>query len=286
MATDERITDLPTVSSAQLTDIIYAVQGASLPSNLGVSVQETMQQVFNLMLSNTVLHNIGNPNGALAGNTYQLCWDTTHNVMYVCTTSGTSVTAVWTAIPPGSGITTPASGGTGVSNPTAHTFAIAEGSANFNFIGLTNGEFFLGATGADPVPSTFIAGPGISISVGSDSVTISGTASAMGWTDVTGTSQAMLPDNGYTANNAGLVTFTLPATAAYGTELVVIGKGAGGWTIVENSGQNIQVGATSTTVTTGSVSSTNQFDAITLICTTANTTWTVQSAPQGNLSIV
>jgi hypothetical protein len=287
MSTNEMITQLPTVATSALTDIIYAVQGYVSPSSPGTSVQETLQQVFNLMLSNTVLHHAGNPNGAVAGNVYQLCWDTTNSIMYVCTTSGTSSSAVWTDISPGSSLITPALGGTGVSDPTAHTLPVAEGASNFNFLGpLTNGQLLIGSAGADPVPTTLTAGPGISIANGAGSITISGTASGIGWTDVTGASQAMAADSGYTANNAGLVTFTLPSTAAYGTGLAVVGKGAGGWKINVGTGQNIQVGSLSTTVTTGSVASTNQFDAINLVCTTVNTTWTVLGGVQGNLTIV
>lgn len=286
---NERITDLPTVTNASLSDIIYAVQGFTGPSNLGVSVQETLQQVFNLMLANTILHNAGNPNGAVAGNIYQLCWDTTDSIMFVCVTSGTATSAVWTDISPGSGVVTPTNGGTGVSNPTAHTLPVAEGSSNFNFLGpLTNGQILIGSSGVDPVPANLSAGPGISISNGAGTITISGTASGIGWTDVTGTSQAMVADNGYTANNVGLVTFTLPATAAYGTGLAVVGKGAGGWKIAQNAGQNIQIGTTSSTVGVGgSVASTNQFDSINFVCTTANTTWTVLGGPQSSgLTIV
>lgn len=284
---NEMITSLPTVANASLSDIIYAVQGFTSPSNLGVSVQETLQQVFNLMLSNTILHNAGNPNGAVAGNTYQLCWDTTDSVMFVCVTSGTTSSAVWVDISPGSGLISPTNGGTGVSNPAAHTLPVAEGASAFNFLGpLTNGQVLIGSNGLDPVPGTLTAGPGISIVNGAGTVTISGTASGIGWTDVTGVSQAMAADSGYTANNAGLVTFTLPATAAYGTGLAVVGKGAGGWKINVGTGQNIQVGSSSTTVTTGSVASTNAFDSINLVCTTANTAWTVLGGVQGNLTIV
>jgi hypothetical protein len=283
---NEMITQLPTVTSASPSDIIYAVTGYISPSSPGTSVQETLQQISTLMLSQTILNNAGNPNGSVAGNTYQLCYDTTHLVLYVCTTSGSASTAVWTSV--GSSLATPANGGTGVSNPTAHTLPVAEGSSNFNFLGpLTNGQLLIGSTGADPVAASLSAGPGISIANGAGSITISGTASGIGWTDVTGTTQAMVADNGYTANNAGLITFTLPATAAYGTGLAVVGKGAGGWTIAQNSGQNIQIGSTSSTVGAGgSVSSTNRFDSINLVCTTANTTWTVLGGPQGNFTIV
>lgn len=285
---NEMITQLPTVPNSSMSDIIYAVNGFVSPSIPGTSVQETLQQVFNLFLANTILNNSGNPNGSVAGVQYQLCWDKTNNLMYICTTSGSSSTAIWTALPPNTGIVSPADGGTGVANPPAHTLPIAQGASNFNFLGpLTNGQLLIGVTGSDPMPATLTAGPGISIAPGAGSIMISGTASGIGWTDVTGTSQAMTADNGYTANNAGLVTLTLPATAAYGTGLAVVGKGAGGWTIAQNAGQNIQIGSSSSTVGVGgSVSSTNRFDVVNFVCTTANTTWTVISGPQGNLTIV
>jgi hypothetical protein len=86
----------------------------------------------------------------------------------------------------------------------------------------------------------------------------------------------MAINTGYTANNASLITFTLPATAAYGTELYVVGKGTGLWTIAQNAGQSIHFGAINTTTGTGgSLSSTLQYDVIGMVCTVANTAWTV-----------
>jgi hypothetical protein len=97
MATEQMFTSLPTVGTAQMTDIICAVQGyTSSPLSLGLSVQETLQQVYNLFQSNLILSYPGNPNGFVAGTTYQLCWDTVDNVLWVCTTSGIASTAVWT----------------------------------------------------------------------------------------------------------------------------------------------------------------------------------------------
>lgn len=153
---------------------------------------------------------------------------------------------------------------------------------------LTNGQLIIGSTGATPVPGTLSAGPGISIANGAGTITISGTGSGIGWTNVTGTTQAGAADSGYVSNNAGLVTITLPTTAAFGTAFSIIGAGAGGWKIAQNAGQNVQVGNVSSTVgVTGSVASTNQFDSIDLLCTVANTTWTTLGAPQGSaLTIV
>lgn len=148
---------------------------------------------------------------------------------------------------------------------------------------LTNGQIIIGSTGGTPTPATLTAGSGISISNGAGSITISGTGSGIGWTEVTGTSQTMTADSGWITNNAGLVTLTLPATAAVGTAISVIGKGAGGWTIAQNVGQNVQVGNVSSTVGAGgSVSSSNRYDSLDLICTTANTTWTALGAPQSS----
>lgn len=146
---------------------------------------------------------------------------------------------------------------------------------------MTNGQVLIGSTGGTPTLATLTAGSGISISNGAGSITISGTGSGIGWTEVTGTSQSMTADSGWITNNAGLVTLTLPTTAAVGTAISVIGKGAGGWRIAQNTGQNIQVGNVSTTVgASGSVSSSNNYDSLDLICTTANTTWTALGAPQ------
>ena len=98
---NERCTELPVTSAATMSDIICAVQGYVSPSNLGLSVQETLAQVFALFQNNMILSNAGNPNGAVAGSTYQLCWDTTDSLLYICTTTGTSSTAVWTLITSG-----------------------------------------------------------------------------------------------------------------------------------------------------------------------------------------
>lgn len=109
----------------------------------------------------------------------------------------------------------------------------------------------------------------------------SGGGGGMSWTEVTASTANLAADTGYIANNATGVTFTLPVTAALGTQISIIGKGAGGWVIEQNAGQNIQIGSMSTSVGVGgSIESTNQFDSLTLICTTADTTWTILGAPQ------
>ena len=89
-----------------------------------------------------------------------------------------------------------------------------------------------------------------------------------------------------TDNGASLVTYTLPATAAQGSIFRVFGSSSGGWKIGQAAGQTCHVGSSATTAGTGgSIASTNQWDNIELICTTANTTF-VAHGVQGNLTIV
>lgn len=130
------------------------------------------------------------------------------------------------------------------------------------------------------------AGTGISVTPGANTITIAATGSSFTWTEVTGTSQAMAVNNGYILNNAGLVTATLPSTAAVGDIVRVAGKGAGGWLIAQNSGQTIFFGSSTTsTGAGGSLASTHRRDCIELICVTANNDWDVLSSI-GNITVV
>ena len=163
------------------------------------------------------------------------------------------------------------------------TLAVTRGGLGIGTVP-TNGQIPIG-NGANYVAATITAGTGISISVGAGSITISSNGAAP-WVDETGASVTMATNTGYTSDDgASLVTFTLPATAAIGDWVEINGKGSGGWTLIEGSGQIIHFGNQTTTVTTGSISSTNQWDCIRLRCVTANTTFTVVSAV-GNLTIV
>lgn len=104
------------------------------------------------------------------------------------------------------------------------------------------------------------------------------------FTEITNTSQTMSNNNGYILNNAALVTATLPSTAAVGDLVWIIGKGIGGWRISCNAGQVIHFGNRDTSVG-GFLDSTNQYDAIQLLCTAADTDWTCTGIAQGNMSV-
>lgn len=132
---------------------------------------------------------------------------------------------------------------------------------------------------------TFLtAGSGITIT----GTTITASATSFSWTEVTGTSQTAAVNSGYVANNASLVTITLPSTAAIGDVIKVLSKGAGGWRISQNANQQIRLGLYTTTVGTGGyVQSSELGDTIELVCTTSGTStvWTMASNV-GNLTYI
>lgn len=150
----------------------------------------------------------------------------------------------------------------------------------------TDGQVLISSSSTTPAWASLSAGTNITITPGSNTITIATTATPFAWTEVTGTSQSMAVNNGYILNNAGLVTATLPTTAAVGDLISLVGKGAGGWLLAQNASQLIHFSsATTTTGAGGSLASTNQYDCVDIICTVANTTWTVRHAV-GNLTIV
>ena len=107
------------------------------------------------------------------------------------------------------------------------------------------------------------------------------------FSNTTGSTQAMVVNTGYVANDgASLVTFTLPPTASVGQVVAVQGAGTGLWKVAQNAGQSISFNAVTSTVGTGgSVSSMSQFDSIYLMCVIANTTWVVNNSV-GDLSVI
>lgn len=155
-----------------------------------------------------------------------------------------------------------------------------------NLSSATDGQLFIGKSDGSMSVANLTEGSNISIVNGNGTITISSTGGGGGltWNDVTGTTQTISPDNGYTANNASLVLFTLPSTCVYGKTFSVAYKGTGGWKIAQNAGQQIICGNRQTTAGTGGyIQSTDSGDVVTLLCTTANTTFTILSST-GNIT--
>jgi hypothetical protein len=133
----------------------------------------------------------------------------------------------------------------------------------------------------------YIAGiSGVSTS-NSNYVTIDTTTGHLGsvaipgitWVDAAGATQAMAISVGYVTNRGGGVVYTLPATAALGDIMKVVGK-AGLATITPNANQQILMGSGSGAVgITGTAVATNAGDCMELICVTAgaSTVWRAAS---------
>lgn len=156
-----------------------------------------------------------------------------------------------------------------------------------NWLALTDGQIVIGSTAGAPAATSLTAGANITITPGSNSITIASSGNVV-TTEVVGASQSMAVNNRYIANNAGLVTLTLPATAAVGDMVEILGKGAGGWLIAQNAGDSIHIGSVVSTVGVGgSVASTNRYDSVKLVCITANDEWACLGGPQSaGLTIV
>lgn len=142
------------------------------------------------------------------------------------------------------------------------------------WIALTDGQIVVGSTAGSPAAASLTAGTGITITPASNGITIAASGTGFTWNNVSGTTQAAAVNNGYIIGNASQTTVTLPTTAPLGSVVAIQGKGAAGWILAAGAGQTIQVGQSATS-TAGSVTSAAAFDAIQVVCITANTTWAV-----------
>lgn len=177
-----------------------------------------------------------------------------------------------------------ANGGTGAQTLTQNGVLLGNGTnAVSATAAMTDGQLLIGSTGNAPVPATLTAGLGIAITPAAGAITIAATGTVP-FVDQTTTSVTMAANTGYVANNAALVTLTIPAVVPFGTIFRVIGHGAGGWLVQANTGQTINMGIVSSTAA-GSAASSQRYDCMTLICTVADTTFTA-IAEQGNIDLL
>lgn len=176
-------------------------------------------------------------------------------------------------------------GGTGVSTLTSHGILMGNGAGDIQATAEpSDGQLLIGDTGGFPILSTLTAGTGISIANAAGSITINGTGGGLTWSVKT-LATGMAVNNGYGSNAVGAVAFTLPVASAVGDTIAIQGM-QGSWNVVQGAGQQIYIGSAASTLGAGgSISSTNAFDAITLVCLVANTFWFANSL-QGNITVV
>jgi hypothetical protein len=144
---------------------------------------------------------------------------------------------------------------------------------------LTDGQLLIGKSGGfDPVAASLSAGAGISITPGAGTISIAATGAPGGvtWTAVT-VNAGLTVNTGTIANKAGLLTMTLPATAAIGDILEFTNiNTAVGLRVAQNANQAITLAGTTSTVGVGGYVETTQLgDSLKMICTVAgaSTRW-------------
>ena len=178
------------------------------------------------------------------------------------------------------------SGGTGVNTITDGALIVGSGVGAVTDLGvMVDGDLVIGSTGVDPVITQLTAGAGIAIASGAGTITIAATGSGLAYVEVTAATQAMAVETCYGTNRGAGVTCTLPAAAAVGSVMEIVGI-LGLAAINQNAGQQIHFGAVSTTAGAGgSATMTNAHDCVTLRCVVVNAEWVVQ-AMVGNWVIV
>lgn len=107
--------------------------------------------------------------------------------------------------------------------------------------------------------------------------------SIMSTATVVSTTQAMTIDSNYIPLNVALTSFTLPLLAVVGARQSITGFGSGGWSLLTNAGQTIQVGAT---LAATSISSASRYDCIEIVCVVENTVWVTANSQTAGFVIV
>ena len=151
---------------------------------------------------------------------------------------------------------------------------------------LLDGQIYIGATSGHPIAENITPGTGVTIVNAANSITISTSGGGLTWSTITAATLAAAINNGYVLNHAATpCVVTLPATAAVGSKISLVGlAGSGGWTATANTGQTIQFGNTSSS-SAGSWSSTDAGDSCELVCIVANLTWALSNAVSAGLTV-
>ena len=150
---------------------------------------------------------------------------------------------------------------------------------------LTNGQLMIGNSGNDPSLAGLTPGPGIGISSGAGSITISAWGGGLSWT-TKGASTPLVVNNAFISNAGAAISYSLPAASAVGDVVALTLSGSTSWAITQGAGQQIRFGSLETTSGAGgSLTSTGQGDTVHMVCSVASTYWNVISSI-GNITVI
>lgn len=178
-------------------------------------------------------------------------------------------------------------GGTGLSSPAAHQLIVSNGSSPFTALGVaSNGQIPIGSLASDPVLATITPSGSITVTNGPGSITIGVTGGGLAWSTISA-NQTLAVNNGYICvSPGGALALLLPPVSALGDVIRVTIDGSASFSITQGAGQQVRFGNQATTLGVGgSLTSTQQGDAIHLVCKTANLFWVALSS-LGNPTVV
>lgn len=142
------------------------------------------------------------------------------------------------------------------------------------------------APGQEIAVGQIASGGGISVTYSNPNIILTVTGGGLTWSNISA-SQTLAVLNGYFCSAGGALSLALPAVSAVGDMIEILLCGSTSFTITQTAGQQITLGNLSTTAGVGgSLSTTQQGDAIRLICRTANLLWICGSGSIGNFTIV
>lgn len=203
------------------------------------------------------------------------------NITVLTSSTGTIKASILAANTNGSTLTIDGTGNTVLVDSTSYMFtlALANGATLSDLVLPTKTD---GMTNSSYTPVNYTPAAEADFSANTLTGNLKGIDDALGtkenslaYVETSNLTQIAQVNTEYTANNALVVSLTLPINASVGDTIRVNGKGAGGWRIdQQNAGHVIHVGPSSSTVgPTGSVGSATQYASITLRCITANDVW-------------
>lgn len=150
----------------------------------------------------------------------------------------------------------------------------------------TDGQILIGSTALPHIKvGTIAAGPGIVVTPGSGTITISAAGGGVTWQNISA-SQTLAVNNGYQCTGGAALALLLPAVSAIGDIIEITLDGSASFTVTQGAGQAIRLGSSITTGGAGgSLASTAQGDTIYMVCSVANIRWNVLSS-MGNITVV